>query len=151
MGTFEFIPFGEEVDIGDESYGKDGEGINYKSIKEFVKNENFDLLFPSNIIDDINIITITNSSRYKDIHIVFNTPDLFITLELNTKLNQDIKNVCNKKITLNGIDYYICIMEDISQVQAYFIHNNNLYTITYKDEKSLMEILNNMEEIKYED
>ncbi len=150
FGTFEFIPFGEEVSVGDETYGKDGKGIRYNSIEEFVENEEFDLLFPSNKIDDVSRITITNTDKYKDIHIAFNNANFFITIEISKSFTKDIFNDCNKKIILNGTQYYLCLMDDVSQAQAYFIHNNNLYTITHTDEKALIDILNNMEEIRYE-
>ena len=66
-------------------------------------------------------------------------------------LPQETIDFCNNKVTLNGIDYYICTMEDVNEVQAYFIYSNNMYRITHTDEDTLMEILNNMEEINYED
>ncbi len=152
FGTFEFIPFGKEVTVGNESYGKDGSGKIYTSMEDFVKNEKYDLLFPLNMVDDIDDITIVNSiDKNKEIHIVFNTSDLFITVTIDSEISKETIDVCDSKITLNGIDYYLCIMEDINQAQAYFIYDNNMYVIMNTNEKLLMEILNNMEEIKNED
>ncbi len=150
FGTFEFIPFGNEVDVGNETYSKDGKNKEYNSINKFIENEKIPLLFPNNMANNINLITILNIDSKDEIHIVFDTSDLFITITRNCELPQEIIDICNDTITLNGIDYYLCIMDDVNQAQAYFIHNNNMYVITHTNESELMEILNNMEEITYE-
>ena len=151
LGTFEFIPFGKEVDVDNETYGKEGIRRQYKSINEFVIKEKMDLLYPSNMLNKLNRITVTSINKNEEIHIVFDNSDLFITVNLNSEIPQETLNICNSKITLNGIDFYLCIMEDINQAQAYFTYNDNMYVITHSDKNSLMEILKNMEKIKYDD
>ena len=150
FGTFEFIPFGEEIDIKNETFGKDNKSKQYKNIYEFAEKENIDLLYPSNMIEDINRITITSIDETTQIHMIFNNSDLFITVNLDSKIPQEIKNVCNSKFTSSGIDFYLCTMNDINQAQAYFEYDNNMYIIMNTNENNLMKILNNMEEIKYE-
>lgn len=150
FGTYEFIPFGKEVDVGNESFGKASKKHIYNSVEEFIKTEKTDLLYPSNTIDTISHISIGKKDGIENIRMTFEDSDLFISIILNSEIPQETIDFCNKKITLNEIDYYLCIMEDINQVQAYFIHNNNLYVITHSDKNALVEIINNMEEINYD-
>ena len=151
FGTYDIIPWGREIEIGNETYGKGGIARTYDSIEEVSNTEKIDLLYPSNLDKEIELISIGIVDGKETVDISYIESDLFITIELNSEISQDITEVYNKKITLNEIDYYLYIMEDIQQAQAYFVHNNNLYLIIYTNEKSLMEILNNMEEIEYED
>ena len=50
IGTFEFIPFGKEVTLGNDSYKKEGTGKKYTSVEDFVNTEKFNLLCPLNQI-----------------------------------------------------------------------------------------------------
>lgn len=149
LGTFEFISSGEEIDVGNESYGKDGEIKEYKSIEDLIETEKINLLFPSYMMDNITGITSTKVNDKDEIRIVFDM-DLFMSITLNSGLSDETTNFCNKKITLNGNDCHLCIMEDVNQAQAYFIHDNNLYAIDHTNEDELIEMLKNMEIIKYE-
>lgn len=150
IGTFEFIPYGKETDIGNETYGKGGRANIYSSIEDCVKTEKTDLLCPSDNIAVINHISIGNTDKKKTIDVTFEKSELSITITLDSDIPQETIDFCNDKITLNETDYHICLMEDINQIQAYFVHNNNMYRIIHTDKTLLMEILNNMEEIKYE-
>lgn len=151
FGTFEFIPFGKNVDIGDETYGKGGEKHLYKSINDFIEKEKLDLFYPSNALGNIEYISVGERDNQKIVCLVFNEADTSITITLNSEIPQKILDVCNDQIILNGTEYYLCLIEDVNQAQAYFVHNNNMYRITHTDKENLMEILKNMEEIKYED
>ncbi len=150
IGTFEFIPFGKEIDIGKDSYGKSNSVKVYKSINEFVKKEKVDLICPSDTIAVIKHISIGEIDGKEEINIAFENSDLFIRITRNTVIPKETINICNKKISLNGNEYYLCIMEDSNHAQAYFMCDNNMYYVKHSDEKSLIEILNNLEEIKNE-
>lgn len=150
FGTFEFIPFGEEITKDKISYGKESDSNRYATIEELTQERKINLLYPRNIKDTINLISV-GKIQEDVIDISYVNSDLYIYVELRSGLPHEAIKSCNKKTTINGIDCYILIMNDISKVQAYFIHDNNLYIISHTDEKALMEILNNMEEIKYED
>lgn len=150
FGTYEIIPFGKETDIGNETYGKGSESRYYKSIDKFRKSEKIDLLYPKSLSDSISYITVSEVDEKETIDISHTDNELFITITLNSEIPQEIIDVCNKKITMNDTDYYLCIMEDVNQVQAYFVHNGNMYRVTHTDKDLLIELLNNMEEIKYE-
>ena len=151
FGTFEFIPFGKEITEDKFSLGKESDSKRYATIEELIKNQHLDLLYPRNIHDTIDLISVGEVDGKETIDISHINSDLFITITLNSDIPQETIDFCNYKITFNGIEYYFCFIEDVNQVQAYFIHNNNMYRIIHTDKTSLLEILNNMEEIKYED
>ncbi len=151
FGTFEFIPFGKETNVGNETFGKGTDAQLYNSVEDFVKTEKINLMYPKNIEDTINHISLGEVEKKNTIDISYIDSDLFITITLNSEISKRTMEFCNEKITLNGIDYYICKMDDISQIQAYFQYNNNFYIVAHSDEAELINILKNMEEIKYED
>ena len=150
FGTFEFIPFGEEVTKDKVSYGKVNESKHYTSIEDLIENEKISLLYPTNTSHTNNHISVCESNNMKTINIHTET-DLFVTITLNSDIPKEIIDVCNDRVTLNENEYYLCIMEDVNEVQAYFIYNNNMYRIINTNKNELMEILNNMEEINYEE
>ena len=53
FGTYELIPFGEEVDVGNETYGRGNDSKRYNSMKELVETENLNLLYIKNIDKNI--------------------------------------------------------------------------------------------------
>ncbi len=150
FGTFELIPFGEEVNVAKETFGKGGNAKVYKSVEDLVMNKKIDLLYPKNINEKIELISVGKIKKKETIHISYFDSNLFVTIELDSEIPQRTIDFCNSKITLNEIDYYICIMEDVNEIQAYYIYNNNMYRITHTDKEELMKLLKNMEAIKYE-
>ncbi len=148
FGSFEFVPVGEEVVEDNYSYGKGNTKLIYSSAADFVKSEKIDILCPTENIADIKHISISDKNK---ITLAFKNADLYMTITLNSNIPPKTMGICNKKITLNGFDYYLCVMDDINKTQAYFVYSNNLYTVTNTTEKTLVEILKNMEEIKYEE
>ena len=148
FGAYELIPYGEEIIDGKVSYGKGNKKSIYNSVEELVKTEKIDVLCPTENVADIEQISISNKNK---ITISSENFDLFITIILNSEIPQKTINFCNKKITFNGVDYYLWVTEDTCQAQAYFVYDNNFYSIAHTNEKELIETLKNMEEIKYED
>ena len=150
FGTFEFIPFGKETDIGNETYGKGGKAKIYDSIEDCVNIEKTDLLCPSDNTAIINYISIGNTDTKKTIDMTFDKSELSVTITLNSDIPQETIDFCNDKIILNDTEYHICTMEDINQVQAYFVHKNNFYIVAHTDKDELIKILENMKEVRYE-
>ncbi len=151
FGTYEFIPFGKEIDVDNKTYIKEGTAKHYKSIDDLIKTEKLDILYPTNTEYSIELISVGDVDKKETINIVYTDSIMSIDIVLNSEISQEIIDFCNDKITLNGIEYFLCIIEDVNRAQAYFIYDNNMYVVTCTNEKELMEILNNMEEIKYED
>lgn len=151
FGTYEFIPFGKEVDVGEETYGKGSTSRRYNTIEEAVINEKIDLMFPSasSISSTLNIISVFDSSN--NIIISFDNTDISINICKNTLITDEIKSICEETILINETIFYICTINDTSHFQAYFAHKNNLYTVTCPNRDLLIDILENMEEVRYED
>lgn len=122
---------------------------NYYSLEDALAKEKIDILFPKDI-GAIKIISMYQKQNKNYMSIVFEDSNLSMIITLNSDLSNQLKAVCNKKIIINHTEIYICAIDDAHQVQAYFIYDENLYTITSSDEDSLMNILKNMEEVKHE-
>ena len=150
FGVFDFIPYGNEIIVDGETYRKDGSAKMYKSPEELAKGEKMDILYPQNIPADIDHISVGIVDDVEMININYIDSDLYITISTDAEIPQETKDICNDKITINEIEYYLCIMEDVNMFQAYFIYDNNLYEIVHKDKEEFMKILNNMDEIKNE-
>lgn len=152
FGTYEFIPFGKEVDVGEETYKKHSETRRYYSIQEFIKSERTSIMFPikSKMSTTLKIISIFDSAN-NNIIISFDDSSISINIRTNTNLSESIINASNEKIIVDNNTFYLCSMDDTSQIQAYFIHNRNLYTVTCPNRDLLIDILENMEEVRYED
>ncbi len=153
FGTYEFIPFGKEVDVGEETYGKNGDTVEYKTIEDVVNNEKFTLLFPANTTNSIqvNIISVIEKQNSVIFSVSFDNPNISMEIITNSDTTAKEKFYCKETLTINDVVFYICEMKDVSQVQAYFMHNDNLYTISCSSRDILMQVLENMEEVRYED
>lgn len=151
FGTYEFIPFGKEVDVGEETYGKHSDTKRYTDIKDVVNKEKINLMFPtkSDISSTISIISVFDSQE--SIIISYKDTNSSITIHKATSLSNEIKSICNEVKVINGTTVYLCIMNDTAQNQAYFSHNKNLYIVTCSNRDLLIDVLENMEEIRYED
>ncbi len=152
LGTYEFIPFGKELNIGESTYGKDANSRRYSSIEEAVEHEKISLLNPldENNKSKVKLVSISERNENRIFSIASSDTDLSIEIITNSKIEDSVKSYCNEIITINDTVCYMCSMIDVSQSQAYFIHNNNLYTVTHSSRDELIKVLENMEEIKYE-
>lgn len=153
LGTFEFIPFGDKVDVGNESYEKGSDTTIYKSLEDLAEKEKINLLYPETLKASVQRIPVDNTENNQTIDILHENSDVSVGIFLNSDIPQDTLDFCNDKITLNGIDYYLCIMEDVNQAQAYYVYDNNMYRIIHTNKTGLMEILDSMDSmeiIKYE-
>ncbi len=148
IGTFEFIPFGKEITIENESYGKEYKTSEYNTVKDFIKSEKTNILLPNEL--KVNAISVSAFEGKTDIYVTFDESNITLSVKLDSPIDNTTKSFCNNVITIGNTNYYICEMQDIHQVQAYFIYNNNFYTVIAENKNDLMNILNNMEETKNE-
>ena len=152
LGTYEFIPFGKEVDVGEETYGKASDSRKYDTIAVAVEKEKINLLSPKEETGEISLqkIVFYNQNTDNCILYIFENNNISIDVIVNRNINQNTINVCNESLSINNTTYYLCTIKETNQIQAYFIHNNNFYTVTCYDKDLLIEILENMEEVRYE-
>ncbi len=152
FGSVFSVPIEEEQDFNGITVVTHGRSTEYKTIQDALSAENIKILFPDTLPQNckVNEIVIGQENNVDRLFISFDTPGVSIEISLDTQLNQENIDVCNKTMNINGIQYYLCIMEDVNQVQAHFTYDNNLYVINHYNENELVEILNSMEEIKNE-
>lgn len=152
FGSVFSTPTEEEQDYNGITVLYHGKSTMYKTVEEALTAENINILFPHALPQNCNAnkIVIGQENDVERLFISFSNPSVSIEISLDTQLTQETIDVCNKSMNINGIQYYLCTMEDVNQVQAHFTYDNNLYVINHYNEKELVEILNNMEEIQNE-
>ena len=152
FGTFEFIPFGKETDIGNETYGKEGKSKHYKALEDVLESEKIDILYPVYLPDEITVTDIIFSykNNKQKIYFTFNDSDLYAEISYNTTLTEVTKDDTTETKEINGIQCYICEISDINTYQIEFLYNGNLYYFRHTEKEELIEIIKNLEEIKNE-
>lgn len=152
FGSVFSAPIEEEQDYNGITVITHGNSTTYKTVQDALSAENINIIFPHTLPQNCNAnkIVIGQENDVERLFISFNNPSVSIEISLDTQLTQETIDVCNKSMNINGIQYYLCTMEDVNQVQAHFTYDNNLYVINHYNEKELVEILNNMEEIQNE-
>ena len=152
FGSVHSAPIEEEQDFNGITVVMNGENTNYNTIEDALKAENIDVLYPAVLPDGVSVTDIMfyeENAKDKMIYIFENT-DLSSTISFDTKLSQSVKDAANERVTINSITYYIFHMPDISLYQIEFEYKSNSYMFCYTDKETLMEIVENLEEIKNE-
>lgn len=150
FGTFEFIPFDKKVTVNDETYIKNSPVKNYTTVEDCAEAEKTNFLFPANMKNSVDLISADQETEERLIYFRFGEDTKTMNITFNAEMDQGTIDMCQEVVTIGGIEYHLCIMEDVNLVQAYFVYENNLYSITYPDKDTVMEMINNMVEIKYE-
>ena len=151
FGTVADTPVNEEIDVGEFTVIMHGENQDYNSLKKALEDANLDILYPTSFPDDIVLkkITFSDFDSKEKIVLSFDNTDFTYTVIINDELPKEVlndKNVETKRI--NNIECYIIDMIDIGRVQVYFLYNNDLYMLRYKDKQGLIEVIENLKELK---
>ncbi len=146
FGSVHNTPVGENFTEGNEEFGIYGKTFIYTNTIDFYANENYDVLLPNKLPSDINIINISLIKLDKTIFVSFNSTITSYEIMLETLLPQEIKNNVKETTVINSLTCYIDRMSDSNNIQIYFEHKGNYYSIGGTDEQILLEIIENLEE-----
>ena len=152
FGSVHSTPVEEELDFNGVSVimnGKSSIHMTMEDALEFVKE---DILYPKQLPNDTTIIDIMiyeEDSVNKMIY-SFTDPYLYSEIYFNMPLAQSVKENATKTTKINSIECYVCKMPDISCIQVGFEYKGNAYMFSHTDEKVLVEIIENLEEINNE-
>lgn len=120
----------------------------YNSREEFFENEDYDVLIPSELPDDINIVNIYFLNS-QNIVVTFDSVVTSYNIQIDTEIPQSIYNRIKEPVTTeNNIDCYIEYMKANDTIQIHFNYNSDYYCICGTDKQSLLNIINNLEEYK---
>ena len=120
----------------------------YNSREEFFENEDYDVLIPAQLPDDINIVDIYFSNS-QNIVVTFDSVVTCYVIEIDTDIPQAVYKKTNETVTTeNNIVYYFEYLKETDTFQVHFSYNGDYYWICGTDEQILLNIINNLEEYK---
>ena len=153
FGSVHSAPVGEEQDFNGISLNRYDETRTYKTLKEAFETEKLYVLHPSRLPDDISVneILVYKENEEDKLVYIFNKSDLNAEVIFNTPLKDSVYEDATEIFTIDSITYYVCSMPDISLTQIEFEHNGNSYFFSHTDKDILIKIVENLEEINYED
>ena len=152
FGSVHSVPVEEEQDFNGISVKTHGKHIIYKTIEEALREENVNILFPKLLPSNIEIIDIMfyKEDQFNKMTYTFSDTSTTSEITFNTSIDDSIKSISNETKKINDLECYICDMPDISSTQIYFEHKNNMYMFSHSNKNELINIIENLEEIKYE-
>ncbi len=152
FGSVHSAPVEKELEFNGVSVIMNGKNTNYKTIEDALKAEKIDVLYPAVLPDGIKVTDVMfyNKNAENKMTYTFSDPDLYCITSFNTQLSQKIKIGATEKITVNSMICYAAEMPDIKCIQIHFEYNGNTYMFSHTDKEVLIEIIENLEEIKNE-
>ena len=149
FGSVFNVPVGEEYSEGDAEFTYNGKNIIYKDIETFFEKENYNVLLPAELNNEINIIDIMVTKPDNTIVVSFDSVITAYKVCFDATIPQIVKDTAETYITTNNLVCYIERMQDIGMVQIHFEYNGNYYNISGTDEQILLGVIENLEEYKW--
>ncbi len=140
---------GESIEEGDITFIKGEDSVIYSSIEELIQKENYNILYPSKLPDNVQINRIiqqpmNDNSLMLSWH--FNDPNLFFSISTKASVSEeDMEHF--EKHTLSNITFYIDTKPD-NVYQAIGYANGYEYQIIYNNYDLLITILDNLKGIE---
>ncbi|MBR2876512.1 MAG: hypothetical protein IKC01_05180 [Clostridia bacterium] len=149
FGTVADAPVNQEIDVGGLTIIIGGDSFTYKNSDEFLGKCKINILNPNEFPDGIvlNKIIVSKCKDKDEYIFVFNNPNFMYSILFDTTLSDEIKTDA-EKLTVNGLDCYMYEMKDVGVIQVNFEHNGNLYEISYNNKQDLIDVIENLKELK---
>ncbi|MBO5065324.1 MAG: hypothetical protein J6D06_04325 [Clostridia bacterium] len=145
FGRVSGAPSGVEFYENGVSYGVNGPEKFYSSIDDFMKNENPDILLPSDFPNALTLkdIAVSTEGEHDIINLLFEE-GLSYTVYKKTPIPEGvIENV--SPVTMGNTGIYIEDLSDVNSYQVHFSYNGDYYYIVHSDKQQVLEILKNLE------
>lgn len=150
FGTVADTPVNEEINVsGISVYMYEGTKI-YPNIEEALLNENINILYPSELPENITLkqVSFHNDNMKNKVVLTFNNADFTYYSVFNEKLSQDVLLNAIEILKINNLECYIFEMSDIGITQIYFEFNGNLYKLSYNNKQDLINVIENLKELQ---
>ncbi len=150
FGSVADTPTGIEYEVGGVDFVRNGESVKYKTLEDAAEIEKISFLSPRYLPDNTKLmgVAISGAEGEEDISITFSDNKLMCGITLNTEISQEMLDVYEETHTINNLECHFLEMKDVSVVQVYFEHDNNLYMYSYNDKQELINIIENLEEVQ---
>lgn len=148
FGKLEQTPIGEIFKDEYAEYGRINRKV-YTTPEDFAKDYNLDILVPANEYkEELISISYLKYSTGDEIEFHFENEHLSYTIYMGNNLEAELDNVPYIKTTINKLDCYVVDLSDIGLYQVYFNHNGYTYCFNHSDLDEIINLIENMEEIK---
>ncbi len=136
---------GDRIEDGNITLIKGEESIIYASIEELIKKENYNILYPSKLPDNVRIRKIIQQNMSDDSTLLsFQTDDIYLSFSISSKPSVSEKDLqYYEKHQTSYTTFYVDTKSD-SVYQAIGYFENYEYCIVYNDYNTLISILNNL-------
>ena len=150
FGTVADTPVDEAVDVNGISVYMRGEYKEYDSLENALDDMNLNVLYPTNLPNNVSLnkIVLSHFKTKEKIVFIFNNESFTYTVLFNEVISKDALYNYTEKIDVNGIECYVFNKTDVNIVQIYFEYNNALYKLTYNDKQDLIEVIENLKELQ---
>lgn len=146
LGSVFNLPVGESFVHGNSELVYTGVGDYYSSTKDFLENEDYDVLLPVALPEGIELTKIMVVEKQNDITLSFSSCVTAFNIALNEEIPQATIENTDEIKDLNGLQCYVNHVDETNLTQIYFVHKGNYYLVGGTDEQILLEIIENLEE-----
>ena len=145
-------PVNDEIEVDGISVYMYGENKDYDTLENAIKAIDLDILYPSNLPDDIVLkkITFHTFDSKEKLVFSFDNIDFTYTILFNNVIPKEVLSDDTEKLKINDTTYYIIDMPDLDIIQIYFEYDGDLYKATYNNKEDLMYVIKNLKESKNE-
>ena len=152
FGSVHSTPIEEEQKFNGITITNYGKTTTYSNIEEALKSEKVTVLYPATLPENIVItdIMISKDTDTTGVFYTFNDTELFFQVFCEKPLNEATKKDANEVQEINSITCYIYEFPDINSYQINFEYNGDTYILNHSNKKLLIEIIENLKEIKNE-
>lgn len=150
FGSVANTPVNEEIVVDGDSIVVYGDNINYKSIEESLISKQYDVLYPNVLPGSMYVETVTYYQKNNESRLVFNSNSefCFIEITLNKKLSEDIKDISEEIIEINGKKCYLIYVPEMNHIQLYFEYSGDLYKVSHNNKQEIITIVENLKELE---
>ncbi len=142
-------PVGEIINDDGNEIEKQNFGL-YKTPKDFAKAHKVNILVPSKNFTHSKLVGIyyVNYANGDEIEFSFEDKSLGYTIYAYNNLKNELLNIEYSTVIIADLKCYIVNLSDIGFYQVYFNHNGYTYCINHSDLDVIIDLIENMEEIK---
>lgn len=143
-------PVGVPLQYDDEVFVyHSGKCVYYLTPEEFFENEEYDVLLPGKLPEDIMLKDIIVSDdplgMSYEVIVSFNKSIISFHIDFDKSVSPVFKSNSEEVIEINGLQCYVDRLTDVNLVQIYFDHNGDTYVIAGIDEQNLLYIIENLQ------
>lgn len=150
FGTVFSVPVNEEVDVDGITVIMHGKNVNYDSLLDFLEKENFRILYPQKLPENIVLkqVTLQQIESKDKLAFIFNNNEFTFYITFGEYIKNDVKEVSTEMLEINELECYVIDMTDVSATQIYFEYNSNLYYLSCNNKQDLIKVIENLKELQ---